>query len=70
MNTISHFATAMRHEIECNAMRLGIRLTDAETGSDLYEAWADRVELANICAFVERHDDCAAAVDDANRYAI
>ena len=52
------------------AQQLGIKLTDAELGSELCEAGADRVKYAKLC-----FDDGAVwtnklAIEDANAYAI
>jgi hypothetical protein len=52
------------------AKHLGIKLTNAELGSEICEAWAGRVCWAKVCWDEGRTEDCKAAIEDANRYAI
>ena len=45
-------------------------LTDAELGSEICEAWADRVRWAKVCWDEGRLEECQRAIEDANRYAV
>jgi hypothetical protein len=49
---------------------LGIKLTNAELGTQACEQWADRVMNAKL--LFDRGDmaECKAAIEDANAYAI
>jgi hypothetical protein len=58
------------NEIIDAAKQLGIKLTNAELGSELCEAWADRVLQAKKHYDDGRMEDCKRAIDDANAYAI
>jgi hypothetical protein len=57
------------NEVIAAAKQLGIKLTNAELGSELCEAWADRVRWAKVCWDEGRMDECKAAIEDANAYA-
>ncbi len=52
------------------AKSLGIKLTNAELGTDLCQCWIDRVELAAMYFARGEMTKCQAAINDANRYAI
>jgi len=58
------------NEIIKAAMALGIELTNAELGTELCNAWADRVALAQM--HFDRGDmvACQRAIDGANPYAV
>ena len=58
------------NEIIKAAMDLGIKLTNAELGTEFCQAWEDRVALAKMQ--FDRGDmvACQAAIDGANAYAI
>ena len=52
------------HEIIAAAKELGIKLTNAKPGSELWEeAWGDP---AKLCADDGRADECKAVIEDAN----
>jgi hypothetical protein len=57
------------NEIIVAAKQLGIKLTNAELGSEICEAWADRVRWAKACFDEGRMDECQRAIEDANAYA-
>jgi hypothetical protein len=52
------------------AKALGIKLTNAERGTDLCQCWADRVALAK--SYFDRGEmaKCQEMIAEANRYAI
>ncbi len=52
------------------AQQLEIKLTNAELGTDLCEAWEDRVVLAAKLFAEGEFDACQTMIDEANRYAI
>ena len=52
------------------AKELGIRLTNAEVGTDICQAWEDRVDLAIKYWNDGDMENCQAAIDEANKYAI
>jgi hypothetical protein len=60
--------TLDENEIIAAAKQLGIKLTNAELGSELCEAWADRVRWAKVCFDKSRTEDCQRAIEDANAY--
>ena len=49
---------------------LGIKLTNAEVGTELYTCWVDRVEDAANAFKAGRLDRALEIIEDANRYAI
>ena len=55
------------HEIIAAAKELGIKLTNAKPGSELWEqAWGDPAKHAKLCVDDGRTDECKAAIEDAN----
>ena len=55
------------HEIIAAAKELGIKLTDAKPGSELWEeAWGDPAKHAKLCVDDGRTDECKAVIEDAN----
>jgi hypothetical protein len=55
------------HEIIAAAKELGIKLTNANPGSDLWEeAWRDHAKHAKLCVDEGRTDECTAVIEDAN----
>ena len=58
------------NEIIAAAKQLGIKLTNAELGSEICEAWADRVRWAKVCFDDGRMDECKLAIEEANAYAV
>ena len=58
------------NEIIAAAKQLGIKLTDADLGSEICEAWADRVRWAKVCCDEGRLEECQRAIEDANAYAV
>lgn len=52
------------------AKSLGIKLTNANEGTDLYEAWADRVWQAWVCLEEGAIQAYRQARDQADQYAI
>ena len=58
------------NEIIDAAKRLGIKLTSAPLDSEICEAWADRVRWAKVCHDEGRIEECKAAIEAANAYAI
>jgi hypothetical protein len=55
------------HEIIAAAKELGIKLTNAKPGSELWEeAWADPAMHAKLCVDDGRTDECKAVMEDAN----
>ena len=49
---------------------LGIKMTSAHFGTDLCQAWMDRVALAKSYWDRDDMENCQAMIDEANRYAI
>ena len=58
------------NEIIATAKALGIKLTNAELGSEHCEAWADRVRWAKVCLDEGRLEECQRTIEDANAYAV
>ena len=67
--------------IIASASALGIKLTRAEEGTEIYETWADRVRQADSHQFEAFNNDTASgyaahtkfmreAIIEANRYAV
>jgi hypothetical protein len=56
--------------IEQTALDLGIKITRAKVGTDIYTMWADRVQDAACAKRVGRMDRAAEVIEDANRHAI
>jgi hypothetical protein len=55
------------NEIIAAAKELGIKLTNAKPGSELWEeAWGDPAKHAKLCVDDGRTDECKAAIEDAN----
>ena len=55
------------HEIIAAAKELGIKLTNAKPGSELWEeAWGDPAKHAKLCVDDGRTDERKAAIEDAN----
>jgi hypothetical protein len=52
------------------ARKLGIAITHAPAGSEVFECWADRVALADVYARRRDRRRLARAVAEANRYAV
>jgi hypothetical protein len=52
------------------AKQLGITLTSAEIGTELCEAWEDRVDLAIKYWDEGNYQECQSWIEEANRYAI
>jgi len=52
------------------ARELGIKLTNAEIGTDICQAWEDRVDLAIKYWNAGDMERCQEWVEEANRYAI
>ena len=57
-------------EIVKAAQSLGIKLANAELGTELRQCWADRVALAKMQFERGNMVACQLAIDGANRYAI
>jgi hypothetical protein len=57
------------NEVIRQAKALGIKLTNADLGTDLCQCWTDRVELAAMYFARGEMTKCQAAINDANRYA-
>lgn len=57
-------------EITKTATELGITLTSAKEGTQIYQCWADRVQLAYTAKQRGDEDAMQDAIDDANNYAI
>ena len=58
------------NEIIPAAKELGIKLTNAKPGSELWEeAWGDPVKHSKLCADDGRMEECKVATEDANGYA-
>jgi hypothetical protein len=58
------------NEVIAAAKALGIKLTDAVLGSELCQAWADRVLYARKVFEDGNMQECQLAIEDANAYAI
>jgi len=48
------------------AKQLGIKLTNAELGTELWAAWADGGIHAKLCFDDDRLEECKVAIEDAN----
>jgi hypothetical protein len=53
-----------------SAKALGITLTNANEGTELFTCWADRVQSAQMAFDRGDMETCQDMIDEANRYAI
>jgi len=54
------------HEIIAAAKQLGIKLTNAKPGTELWEEACDPAKHAKLCVDDGRTDECTAVMEDAN----
>ena len=54
------------HEIIAAAKQLGIKLTNAKPGTELWEEACDPAKHAKLCVNDGRTDECTAVMEDAN----
>ena len=54
------------HEIIAAAKELGIKLTNAKAGTELWEEACDPAKHAKLCVDDDRADECKAVIEDAN----
>jgi hypothetical protein len=54
------------HEIIAAAKELGIKLTNAKPGTELWEEACDPAKHAKLCVDDGRTDECTAVMEDAN----
>jgi hypothetical protein len=54
------------HEIIAAAKELGIKLTNAKPGTELWEEACDPAKHAKLCVDDGRTDECKAVIEDAN----